>query len=122
MKIVLDMNPSPSWAEFLTNSGFMAVHWSSIGLSSAPDREIMAWANAHDYIVIRCDLDFGTILAVSGGEKPSVIQIRSDNLSPAAIGGIVALALKQFEEELRSGALLTLDTDKQRVRLLPLTN
>jgi predicted nuclease of predicted toxin-antitoxin system len=32
----------------------------------------------HDYVVLTADLDFGSILAVTGRQKPSVIQIRDD--------------------------------------------
>jgi predicted nuclease of predicted toxin-antitoxin system len=37
MKILLDMNISPDWVEYLKNEGFEAVHWVSIGWSTAPD-------------------------------------------------------------------------------------
>ena len=122
MKIILDMNLSPSWAGFLTNAGYEATHWSDIGAFNAPDTDIMAWAKTHDCIVISCDLDFGTILAVTGGDKPSVVQIRSDNLSLLEIGDVLVNALRQCDNELKSGALLTLDVDKRRVRLLPLNS
>ena len=120
MKIILDMNLSPFWAEFLTNAGYQAVHWSDIGAFNVLDTEIMAWAKANDYIVMSCDLDSGTILAVTGGDKPSVIQIRPDNLSLSEIGETVVTALRQCDTELKAGALLTLDVVKRRVRLLPL--
>jgi predicted nuclease of predicted toxin-antitoxin system len=53
----------------------------------AADIEIMAYAAKHDYVVLTHDLDFSAILAATQGTKPSVVQIRSDNLSPAAIEG-----------------------------------
>jgi predicted nuclease of predicted toxin-antitoxin system len=122
MKIVLDMNLSPSWADFLIKAGHEAKHWTQIGKPNAPDSEIMAWAKIEDYIVMSCDLDFGTILAVTKGEKPSVIQIRSDNLAQSKIGEIVIKALNQCKDELLLGALLTLNADKLRISLLPLKN
>jgi predicted nuclease of predicted toxin-antitoxin system len=39
----------------------------------------------HDYVVLTADLDFGSILAVTGRQKPSVIQIRDDLLTPSAL-------------------------------------
>jgi hypothetical protein len=44
VKLVVDMNLSPSWAARLTGLGFEAVHWSTIGVATAPDNEILAWA------------------------------------------------------------------------------
>jgi predicted nuclease of predicted toxin-antitoxin system len=68
----------------------------------APDTEIMAYAATHDYIVVTHDLDFSAVLAATQGTKPSVVQIRSDNLSPAAIGEPLIAALRQMASELAS--------------------
>lgn len=66
------------------------------------------------------DLDFGTILAVTHREKPSVVQIRSDNLSSDVIGPQIVTALRQLEEQLQEGALVIVEPLRTRVRLLPL--
>jgi predicted nuclease of predicted toxin-antitoxin system len=122
MKIVLDMNLSPSWVERLKAAGFDCVHWSSLGLASAPDTEIMAFANVHGYVVLTQDLDFGEILAATQGEKPSVLQIRSDDLSFAVIGAAVVAALRQSFAELEVGALVIVDPRRTRLRMLPLAS
>ena len=82
----------------------------------------MAWAGINGYVVLTHDLDFGDILAATQGAKPSVAQIRSENVDPAAIGAHVISALLQMEPELESGALLTIDPTRARVRLLPLAS
>jgi predicted nuclease of predicted toxin-antitoxin system len=82
MKFLIDMNLSPRWVAFLRDSGWQAIHWSSSGPPDATDSEIMAFAAANDYVVLTHDLDFGAILAVTHGQKPSVVQIRSENVSP----------------------------------------
>jgi len=120
MKLLIDMNLSPRWAQRLTDSGFECAHWSSIGADNAPDSEIMSYAASHDYVVLTHDLDFGAILAVTHGEKPSVVQIRSEELSPDKIGALVVAALQQTQTELEAGALLSIDTHRIRLRLLPL--
>jgi predicted nuclease of predicted toxin-antitoxin system len=38
----------------------------------------MAYALANNFVVLTHDLDFGTILAATQGNKPSVVQIRAD--------------------------------------------
>ena len=45
MKLLADMNLSLTWADRLARSVFEAVHWSTIGAATAPDVEILAWAN-----------------------------------------------------------------------------
>jgi predicted nuclease of predicted toxin-antitoxin system len=84
------------------------------------DLEIMAYANANNCVVLTHDLDFGAILAATHGEKPSVVQIRSDDVSPDVIGKQIVIALRQMASELKEGALLTVDPNRTRLRLLPL--
>jgi predicted nuclease of predicted toxin-antitoxin system len=79
---------------------------------------VMAFAKAN--VVLTHDLDFGAILAATHGEKPSVVQIRSEDVSPDVIGKPVMVALRQMAAELEEGALLTLDPNHPRLRVLPL--
>lgn len=120
MKLLVDMNLAPRWVDWLVQSGQSAAHWSSIGDRAAPDSSIMEYARANDMVVLTHDLDFGAILAASGGEKPSVIQIRADNNSPEVVGAQVLAALTQLAAELEAGALVSVDPGRSRVRLLPL--
>ncbi len=120
MKLIVDMNLSPQWVEALRNAGMEAVHWSVIGAATASDTEIMTYARVHHCIVLTHDLDFGAILAATQASKPSVVQIRSDDLSLDLIGKPVIAALQQMQQELLSGALLTVDPKRTRIRILPL--
>jgi predicted nuclease of predicted toxin-antitoxin system len=120
MKVLIDMNLSPRWVGEFAKSGIESSHWSALGAFNAPDREIMAFAQLHGYVVMTHDLDFGAILAATQGEKPSVVQIRADDVSPDVIGRSVITALLQMAAELEMGALLTVDPNRVRMRLLPL--
>ena len=120
MKLIVDMNLSPRWVTSLDEAGFEAVHWSNLGRPDAPDAEIMTYAGLHDCVVITHDLDFGAILAATQGQKPSVVQIRADSVDPDTIGRHVISALLQTIGDLEAGALLTVDTSRVRLRLLPL--
>lgn len=104
----------------LQAAGFEAVHWSTLGAPDATDEAIMAHAARQGLVVLTHDLDFGAILAATGGAKPSVVQIRADNLSPDVIGEQIVAALKQASSDLAEGALLSVDTARTRLRLLPL--
>ena len=120
MKLLLDMNLSPRWVAFLAGVGIDAVHWSSVGSHSITDAEIMAYARNNSYVVLTQDLDFSNILAATGGTKPSVVQIRSDDLSPDVIGARVIEVLRGLAGELEAGALISVEPHRARVRLLPL--
>ncbi|MFL9828890.1 DUF5615 family PIN-like protein [Rhodoplanes sp. SY1] len=120
MRFVVDMNLSPGWVQLLQQAGFQARHWSEVGPGNAPDEDVLQWAAEHDHVLITSDLDFGAMLAGSGRRGPSVVQIRSDLLTPAAIGGMLLAALRKAEPELSRGALLSVDPARARMRLLPL--
>ncbi len=119
MKFLLDMNLPPRWAQFLSDHGFKCVHWSNVGEYTAKDSVIMAYAREHGYTVFTHDLDFGALLAATRGTGASVIQIRTQNVVPEAIGELVLNAIARFEKELQQGALITIDPYRSRARVLP---
>jgi predicted nuclease of predicted toxin-antitoxin system len=121
MKILIDMNLSPTWVEAFIKVNIESVHWSSIGDQAAADSVIMAYAKVNGYIVFTNDLDFGIMLAVTKADLPSVIQVRAQDLLPEAISGLVVSSIEQFRPQLEAGALITLDTLRSRVRILPIT-
>ncbi|MFZ5447572.1 MAG: DUF5615 family PIN-like protein [Thermodesulfobacteriota bacterium] len=120
MKILIDMNLPPRWMEIFAKAGFEAVHWSQVGAPTASDREIMAWARDNGYIVFTHDLDFSALLAATQGDGPSVIQVRTQNVLPEAIGELVVDSLRRFQNELVKGAIITIDPSRARIRILPL--
>jgi predicted nuclease of predicted toxin-antitoxin system len=120
MRIVIDMNLSPKWAGFLQQRGCDAAHWSEIGSPNASDNGILAYAREHGWVVLTSDLDFGAILAATGGNSPSVVQIRADNLRIEAIGTAVATAILQMNEQLDAGALVTVEVTRNRIVSLPI--
>jgi predicted nuclease of predicted toxin-antitoxin system len=120
MKIVLDMNLSPAWIPFLEAEGCEVRHWKEIGAPTAPDTEIMEWARRNDYTVFTHDLDFSALLFATKAVAPSVIQLRIQDIRPETSAGAVIAALQKAEEEIRQGALVTVDPRKNRIRLLPL--
>ena len=120
LQLVVDMNLSTEWIEALTQQGWKAVHWSTIGDAGAEDSVIMCWAMSNHAVVFTHDLDFGTMLALTHAEGPSVLQVRSQNVLPEQIGQMVFAALRQHEDSLESGALVVVDESRNRVRVLPL--
>jgi predicted nuclease of predicted toxin-antitoxin system len=120
MKLLLDMNLSPTWVGFLEENGFEAVHWSTIGLPTATDAVIMAWARDRGFVVITHDLDFSALLAYTEGVGPSVLQVRTQDVLPDAIGSDVMRALRDHGAALDQGAIVSIDQPASRVRVLPI--
>jgi len=114
------MNLSPVWVEFLTGNGFEAVHTSAISHAKVSDDHLMEFAREKGYLVFTHDLDFGDILAATSARGPSVIQVRTQNPLPEAIGEIVLVILRTQSDQLSRGALITVEPSRFRVRVLPL--
>ena len=120
LRLLIDMNLSPDWVGELAQHGFDAVHWSTVGDPRAADAAIMAWARNDGRIVFTHDLDFGTLLALTHADGPSVLQVRAQNVLPGHLGPLVIAALRQYEAALIAGALVVVEEAKSRVRVLPL--
>ncbi len=70
MKLLIDMNLTPLWAEVFTH-----------------------------------DLDFGALLVATSADGPSAIQVRTQDVTPQHLEGIITGALRQHAT-LREGAVL----------------
>ncbi len=77
MRLLIDMNLSPDWVDIFQQQGWQALHWSDVGDPRAADATIMEWARANGCVVFTHDLDFGTVLATTRAQGPSVIQVRT---------------------------------------------
>jgi predicted nuclease of predicted toxin-antitoxin system len=120
IRLLIDMNLSPEWVTELSRHGYVAVHWSTVGDPRAIDIRIMAWARTNGYVVFTHDLDFGTLLALTHADGPSVVQVRGQNVLPEHMGLLIVAALRQYEAALVGGALIVVEEKKSRVRVLPL--
>lgn len=113
------MNLSPSWTFVLRAAGHEALHWSEVGAANTADVEIATGADREDRVVLTADLDFGTLLALSGRGRPSVVQLRCADTRHGTIGALVMIAISAMSDELRSGAFVTFDGQRARFRQLP---
>jgi len=120
MKFLIDMNLSPLWEDKLNDAGWETIHWSRVGKPQASDTEIMTWAKMNKHVVFTHDLDFGAILAATKTKCPSVIQIRTQDVNPFHVSETVIYTIKKYFKHLESGALITIDENKSRVRILPI--
>jgi predicted nuclease of predicted toxin-antitoxin system len=114
------MNLSPEWVQEFEIYKIEAAHWSTVGKFDAPDTILMDWARQNEHVVFTHDLDFGAALALTKAEKPSVIQVRTQNVTVAHLSKMVIPTIKNYADLLEKGALIVLDEDKLRIRILPL--
>ncbi len=120
LRFVVDMNLSAEWVAVLSAHGWSARHWSTIGRADAPDAEIMAWARHERRVVFytRPGLrhDAGTDPRRRAQRHPdSHAEHGAEDIGPAVVA-----AVQQHTESLAAGALVVVDLDHSRVRVLPL--
>jgi predicted nuclease of predicted toxin-antitoxin system len=80
----------------------------------------MGYAFQHRFVVLTHDLDFGILLAHSKACGPSVIQVRTNNVSPGHLSEVVVTTLKTYRNVIEAGALVTVDELKSKIRILPI--
>ena len=79
----------------------------------------MAWARANGHVLFTHDLDFSALLAMTQAAGPSVLQVRTQDVLPEAIGDHVIQVLRTHGDALEQGAVVTIDETTARVRILP---
>ena len=120
MKFLADMGISPRVVEELRQRGHDAVHLQEQGLGKMPDPDILRKAREEERILLTHDLDFGELLAASGGNLPSVIIFRLKDMRAANVGLHLFNLMKQQSEALRTGSICSVTERKVRIRALPI--
>ena len=112
------MNLSPRWTDFFSERGIEAVHWKNIGAANASDSEIINYTGVNGFTILSHDLDFGAILAVSSMSKPSIIQLRTTDISPENSFDLVYYTIKKLHDDIEKGAIVTINNKKIRLHYL----
>jgi predicted nuclease of predicted toxin-antitoxin system len=121
MRLLLDNNLSPRLAELLRESVHECEHVRDHGLQAAADEVVMQHARDNGQILVSADTDFGTLLARTGADKPSVVLIRrSGGRRTADLASVLTANLDAVSEDLESGAVLVITDTELRVRTLPI--
>jgi predicted nuclease of predicted toxin-antitoxin system len=120
MKFLADMGISPRVVEDLRQKGHDAVHLAEEGQHRMVDGDILQKARQENRVLLTHDLDFGELLAASGGHLPSVIIFRlKDMRAPHVLQHLYSI-LRQETDILNKGAVCSVTEQKVRIRHLPI--
>lgn len=106
MNVAIDMNLSPDWDAFLTQAGFVSVHWSDEGPPNATDADFLQWAAENDYVILAADWDVSALSGI-GRRKPGIVLLENGILTPSHMGEAALRAIRQSEKDLRAGAVIS---------------
>jgi len=120
VKFLADMGVSMSTVNAPRDAGEEVTHLREQGLLTMPDDQIVAKAIREERVILTFDLDFGDLLAASGGRVPSVNLFRMRNQTPATVTPRLFQALESCRDALAAGAIVIVEDAGYRLRRLPI--
>ncbi len=117
--LLADLNISPITVKALILAGWDVVRVTERLPARASDRTILNLAREEGRAIITQDLDFSTLLALSGQDRPSLVTLRMEDTAPEAVTRKLLEISPLLEEVLPEGVAVTVEDDSVRVRKLP---
>lgn len=82
----------------------------------------MDFAREESRVSVAADTDFGELLALGRYALPSVVLFRREQRRPNEQAQTLLENLDQFHDALESGAIVVIEAQRIRVRLLPIAD
>lgn len=118
--LLANMNVSPQTVSDLCAAGWDTIRIPQLLPPTATDEEILEAARIDNRAVVTQDLDFSTLLALSGYTRPSLITVRTSHSDPAFVTQRLLDTLPHVEQELLQGYVITIEDVSYRMRALPI--
>jgi len=113
MKLLLDSCVWGGAISELEKAGYDVV-WSGNWVKDPGDEEIIAYACREDRVLITLDKDFGELAILRGMLHRGIIRLV--NFSARDQASVCMRILSLYEEELKSGAIITAEPWRVRIR------
>jgi len=105
----------------LVAAGHDATHIRALGMQGAVDDDVLAHAANEQRVLVTTDTDFGAILALSGAPVLSVLLLRGVGDTVDERVAAITRSLTVVEHDLATGAIVVIESDRVRIRALPIT-
>jgi predicted nuclease of predicted toxin-antitoxin system len=120
MRWLLDQGLPRGASAALSALGHDAIHTGELGMSAAPDIEILSYGKMDERVIVTLDSDFHALLAASGENQPSVLRIREEGLKAIPLAAVINGIALRFGDALLEGCVMSYHEGKVRHRSLPL--
>lgn len=120
LKFLANMNISVVTVQTLRASGWQIVRVSEVMDPRSTDLEILRYARQHELVLITQDMDFSTLLALGGYSKPSLMNLRLEQATPAAVSRRLMEVIPAVAKDLQEGAAASINDISVRTRKLPI--
>jgi predicted nuclease of predicted toxin-antitoxin system len=120
IRALLDQGLPRSSSALLRNAGWDVVHVAELGMATASDAALLAFAAAERRWILTLDADFHRLLAISGASAPTVIRIREERLTAEPLVNLILAAVEHSTAALEAGAVASVTARKARLRALPI--
>jgi predicted nuclease of predicted toxin-antitoxin system len=113
MKVLLDTCVWGGTKDDLISAGYDVI-WTGDWDKDPGDEEILAYAKRENRVLITLDKDFGELAVVFGLPHSGIVRLV--NLSAKEQGKFCLEALKHYGDALLSGAIVTVERNRIRIR------
>ena len=121
MKFLIDNALSPLFSKLLKSNGYDSIHVRDINMQTCSDEEIFDYAQIDNRIIVSADTDFGTIIALSNKQFPSVIIFRrTRKRRPVEQFDLLISNLSEIRSSLETGSIIIIEDNRIRIRELPI--
>ncbi len=120
IRFLADMNISPNTVKALQQKGWDIIRVSNLLPINSSDQEILKLARREGRVLVSQDLDFSTLMALSGHNRPSLVTIRMSVSDPETITERLIEVLPGIEKALQEGCAVTIEDIAFRIRRLPI--
>lgn len=120
MRLLADLHIAPRTVAFLKSLGHDVVRVTDILPPNTPDEVIVQHAAQDRRIILTQDLDFSSIIALSGQRSPSLLSLRLNSSKVELVNSVLQRMLPILESDLEQGSIVTIEDQRIRLRRLPL--
>jgi predicted nuclease of predicted toxin-antitoxin system len=113
LKLLLDTCVSPRTRSALAEAGHDAI-WTGDWTPDPGDEAILEFAQRESRILVTLDKDFGELAVVFGKRHCGIVRLV--DIDPSRQASVCEEVLARYGTELAAGAIVTVTTDRTRLR------